>query len=172
MFKRLNSQRSNTNPLFWRTADYLLNKSSVFLSQSMHEVLKGWHRKHSYGVIWNDIREVRKLNIHRYIHREHEIPKPQGVYRTLGFPSRAWRIYLHGLNRSFRSVYPPPPPYAHPNQHGFQHGKGTDIAWLKIHHEVITDPDIYEYDLKKYFDTLNLDYLSVILHTLQLPAPL
>jgi retron-type reverse transcriptase len=63
-------------------------------------------------------------------------------------------------------------PYRHRTQHGFQHGQGTNTAWTQILSQVLDSPNIYEYDLKKYFDSINLTYLRGILLALGLPGRL
>jgi hypothetical protein len=46
------------------------------------------------------------------------------------------------------------------SQHGFRPGRGTLTAWKHILSNVIKAKDIYEFDLKGFFDSINLDYIS------------
>lgn len=167
-FRRLNQHRSNPR-VFWRISEHLINRSSSFASLMLFETFPGWHRKMDYGEIWELIKSFRSLNLQKYTHYTKAIPKPDGSYRYLGIPSPAWRLYLHGIQR-FLQVWLHP--FTHPHQHGFTPHKGTGTAWKQIHNEVISSPDVYEYDLKKFFDTINLDYLSNLLKNLQIPTPL
>lgn len=48
----------------------------------------------------------------------------------------------------------------HPAQHGFRPGRGTTTAWAHIMDTVIHARDIFEFDLKGYFDSINLKYIS------------
>lgn len=50
--------------------------------------------------------------------------------------------------------------------------RGCSTAWKQIHAEVLSSPNIYEFDLRKYFDSINLDYLTDILLRTQLPHSL
>ena len=63
-------------------------------------------------------------------------------------------------------------PYQSANQHGFWPGRGTDTAWKQIHSEVLNSTHIYEFDLKSFFDTINLSYLNMILEQIELPLEL
>lgn len=110
-----------------------------------------------------------KTNFKRLSLPTKKIPKPDGGTRTLGIPSLSWRLYQHGLERILQVWLHP---YSHPYQHGFLSSRGTDSAWRQIHREVLKSSDIYEFDLKKFFDSINLDYLRRILLCLQIPANL
>lgn len=54
-------------------------------------------------------------------------------------------------------------PYISSSQHGFLPGRGTATAWYQIYSEVLSSDNIFEFDLRKYFDSINLDYLSDML---------
>jgi hypothetical protein len=56
-----------------------------------------------------------------------------------------------------------------PEQHGFRPGRGTMSAWKVILSEVIHAKDIYEFDLKKFFDSVSLDAVSARLIEYQVP---
>jgi hypothetical protein len=167
-FIRLNKNKHR--PLvYWRICEHMLNRSDAYLTLLMHNVYPQWHRKRSYGSVWRDVWKFRKLDLRDYRHTELPFPKGDGTYRYLGIPRTYWRLYLHGLQQ-FLQIFLRP--YDHPWQHGYQHSKGTGTAWKQILKEVIHSPNIYEFDLRKYFDTINLDYLSQILTGMQLPAGL
>lgn len=166
-FERLN--KSRTNPaLFWRISEHLLHRSGSYLSLCLHETLPGWHRKSKYGDIWQAVTEMRALNFGNYDHTLKSIPKAGG-HRHLNIPTLPWRLYLHGLNLLLQIWLSP---YQHPDQHGFVPGRGTATAWKKILTDVIHSSDIYEFDLKKFFDTINLDYLNDLLKRTGVPPKL
>lgn len=48
----------------------------------------------------------------------------------------------------------------HPDQHGFRPNRGTKTAWQQVLSETIHAPDIFEFDLKSFFDSVNLDAIS------------
>ena len=164
-FIRLNKHRGNP-ATFWRIAEYLLNRSASYTTLLMFETFPGWHRKRSYRNVWKDVCNLNRLRLDRYSYKNKDIAKGCGGTRRLGIPTTPWRLYQHGLQLLLQIWLSP---YLHPWQHGFVHGRGTDTAWLKIHEEVLDKPYIYEFDLKKFFDKVNLDYLSDILHSHQIP---
>ena len=167
-FLRLN--KSVDNPvLFWRICEHLLNRSSSFAVLLLHSVKPGWHRTETYGDIWKIMMDFRKIDLNLYKYKEREIPKGPSSVRYLGVPSTHWRLYLHGL-QLFLQVWLHP--YSHPSQHGYTKHRGTDSAWQQLHREVLNSSNIYEYDLKQFFDSVNLDYLGSILIGLQIPSPL
>jgi len=43
------------------------------------------------------------------------------------------------------------------SQYGFRPGRGTLQAWQKVLGSVIGEDNIYEYDLKGFFDSVNTD---------------
>lgn len=47
------------------------------------------------------------------------------------------------------------------SQHGFRPGRGTLTAWRHILKDVVKSKDIYEFDLKGFFDSINLDYIAM-----------
>lgn len=51
----------------------------------------------------------------------------------------------------------------HPSQHGYRPHRGTASAWKVILSEVIKARDIFEFDLKNFFNSVNLDAISVAL---------
>ncbi len=113
------------------------------------------------------IRQYYSLDYTKYTYRRREIPKANGGTRSLGIPSMAWRLYLHGLNHLLLIAT-----RAHesPNQHGFIPGRGTSTAWQQMQSEVIHHRYIYEFDLEKYFDRININYLGDILTLIGLPS--
>ena len=48
----------------------------------------------------------------------------------------------------------------HASQHGYVPSKGVGTAWKVILNEVIDSRDIFEFDLKGFFDSVNLEYIS------------
>lgn len=167
-FIRLNKLRSNPSA-YWRIAEYLLNRSASYTTLLMFETFPGWHRKRKYRNVWKDICNLRRLRLDLYEYKNKTIPKNGGGTRTLGIPATHWRLYQHGLQVLLQIWLSP---YCHPWQHGFVHGRGTDTAWRQIHDEVLDKAYIYEFDLKKFFDKVNLDYLQILLLRLRLPASL
>lgn len=63
-------------------------------------------------------------------------------------------------------------PYMHPSQHAFYPGKGTDTAWKEIQARIIHLKYICEFDLSKFYDRVNLDYLKGFLSKTGMPTEL
>lgn len=169
-FRRLHNNRNNMTA-YWRLGEHLLKRSSSYLSLSLFETLPGWHRSKPYPKIWAAVKATRKLSFNNYDHFAVAIAKNgiTGEKRYLQVPDLSWRIYLHGLNNimmvwldNFQSLY----------QHGFLKHRGTSTAWKQIHHEALDSPNIYEFDLRKFFDSINLDYLSDLLPRTGMPKAL
>lgn len=157
------------NTAYWRTALYLMRHSKVFFVLGLNHVKPRWHREMGLGSVINLARGVMRIAQTPYAELDYRrvyIPKPNGDWRPLGVPTLPWRIYLHNLNQFlvFRLNKEIPG-----SQHGFRPNQGTLTAWKQILGEVINQPDIYEFDLKKFFDLINLDWISKELILLGLP---
>jgi len=60
-------------------------------------------------------------------------------------------------------------PLMSPWQHGGQPGKGPTTAWAELLRKVITARDIYEYDLKGFFNSFKLSAMHLALHNAGVP---
>lgn len=123
----------------------------------------------SFDRIKRIIRKYNNLNLDKYNYKKVIIPKANGKLRSLGVSTPEWRIYQTGLNMIllvFTSIY------QHPSQHGFIPNRGTDTAWKEIHSKIINKSNIFEFDLKEFFDRVQLDYLCSILQKMEIPSSL
>ncbi len=165
-FKRL--RKNVHNPvLFWRIAIRLLTKSYSYITICYQRVNPNWHRNTQYHEVLTHIRKLCNLNLLKYEYTVIRIPKPDGSTRPLGGPTMAWRIFLHGLN-NILLVYLSP--YIPDNQHGFLPGRGTGTAWKAILSEATASRNIFEFDLNKFFDRVNLHYLERIFKVIGIPS--
>lgn len=163
-FRRLNANRHNPSK-FWSIATHLLFRSHSYRVICFNHVYPQWHRKYKYSVVKNILLSLKDLDVMRYDHKIRHIPKPNGELRPLGIPSPAWRILLHGLNNILLLWLSP---YIHSQQHGFYPGRGTLTAWQDLS-KLLTSTHIYEFDLRKFFDSVNLMYLSKVLKLTGIP---
>jgi len=164
-FERLNRSRGNS-ALYWTIANQLQKQSNAYLIMSINAVIPNWHRRQPYGKMWELIKECDQLRrrdyLSEYQYKLLTIPKGNGENRLIGIPKLKYRILLHGLNNLLVTYLGPS---LNSNQHGFLPGKGSDSAWQKIHHEILKSPNIYEFDLKTFFDKIELTYLMNILRS-------
>lgn len=162
--ERLRMYKHNPK-LFTRIAWHLM-MSKTYQVACLQHVFQGWHRSKPYGEIKALMRRVAKeLEQQRkqagpMQFRRKYIPKPNGKMRGLGIPSPHWRIILHGWN-TILTIWFENKQSA--NQHGFWPTRGTTTAWKQIHKEVIPARNIYEFDLERFFDSVNLTYLHDLL---------
>jgi len=161
--KRLNKLRDSPKK-FWTVANYLRKESVSFQVYCLNSVLPNWHRNYPYGKVWKwlnlSISRIGKLNYRRIWLQEKTKARPLGV------PIIPDRIHLHGLQDLLMIWLSP---YHNENQHGFWKGQGTSTAWKTIHEKVLQSENIYEFDLKKFFDTINITYLLNLLREVKTP---
>lgn len=93
------------------------------------------------------------------------IPKDSDSYRPLGVPSVEWRVYLHMFNNLlvfFRF------PREGQIQHGYLTGRGVITAWKRLL-LLVEKPDLYEFDLKGFFDRVSLPAINEELRAMLVP---
>jgi len=150
---------------FWLEGYRLLGTVSLRIL-ALHLTFPGWHREYRYKDIKNLSLSVDQINLKDYRYTKVSIPKPDGSKRELGVPSRKWRLYLFGLNVLLSIWLYPEINY---RQHGFIKRKGTLTAWRQIYKEVLDRKYIYEFDLRKFFDSIDISYLLTELRKEHIP---
>lgn len=168
MFKILNKNRSDSR-IFWNLGLLLLGSSIAFRISCLKRILPKWYKSERWSKVKRMFKKYKKLDIQNYIYKQVFIPKTDGSLRPLGVPSPEWRLLLAGLNMlllTFLSLY------QHPNQHGYLPNKGTESAWSQMDEEILSKGFIYDFDLMKFFDSVDLTNLRNILISTDMPLHL
>lgn len=150
---------------YWRLVDYILKHSKVFFVMGLRKVNLNWHRNMKYSDVIKLYKKVKGIALRESFRIDYKrvyIDKSSTKGRPLGVPTLAWRVYLGLLNDflylGIRDKIPA-------SQHGFQMGKGTLTAWKEFFELAVHKRNIYEFDLEKFFDTVDLKALCKVLNT-------
>lgn len=146
--------------LFFRIQEACLTRSVSFRVSAINHVLPSWWYSWSFDSIYMLNKQVSKILKNKRTDLKAErvyIMKANGKWRPLGVPKPSWRVALHMVNNmlveSFRQDLLP-------SQHGYIPGKGTLTAWRDIIENVIKKDNIYETDIKGFFDNIELKEIS------------
>nr|YP_010170437.1 hypothetical protein K8K84_mgp033 [Phanerochaete carnosa]QRZ60419.1 hypothetical protein [Phanerochaete carnosa] len=171
-FEKLSDHAYTSNPAFWAIANTLMQSHSYQL-MGLYAVFPTWQRNKPYHQIRNLLQELQELNATTFTgrplgYRRIWIPKPGSTEtRPLNIPSPVQRVHLRMLNDILNVWFES---YNSPSQHGFRPGLGTTTAWNAIIPKIKTSSDIYEYDFRKFFDSIHLQYLQQVLTMQGMPA--
>lgn len=139
---------------YFNIAEQLM-RSHIYIIVSLSRVIPRWHREQPLSLMVKTCEEVKQMVVARPSSMKFKrvyIPKGE-TYRPLGVPTLPWRVYLHMwtniLHLYLGNLIPE-------SQHGFQPGKGTLTAWKEILAKVINKQNIYEFDLKQFFPSVDI----------------
>ena len=154
---------AKTDPVkCWRIGMRLVRKSNIFFVMALNHVFPKWHREMKLSSVIRLAIAVRRIanNPESKLDFKRVYLKEPKKWRPLGVPTPAWRIYLHMMNVILTFYYEASNKFRD-SQHGFRPGRGTLTAWKHILENVVKAKDIYEFDLKGFFDSINLDYIAM-----------
>lgn len=164
---------------YWKLG-FRLMRSHVYQVSAFNYVYHNWHRNMSLGEALSILERTKELchnqateiKFHRtYIpKKESEELGPENA-RPLGVPSPEWRVYLHMLNNLIV--------WSRTGKEGSQHAyfpqRGVATAWEEILTQIQRKEwrYIYEFDLTKFFDRVDLQWNRNLLCTwLRYPVPI
>lgn len=153
---------------FARNAKFLFERSNTVKMVFLNRTFPGWYKEMEIKEIVAIFSEVRKISQNEYEGLDVKrvmIPKPDGTSRPLSVPTKGWRLYsnwqlflLWMWNRAQNNIPD--------NQHGSIPGRGTKTAWEHIIEKVLDAPDIFEFDLKKFFDRVYWNKIAMTMRAL------
>lgn len=151
---------------YWKLSTILLKRSRIWFMMSLRHVFPRWHREFPYWFVLKLRRDYLKLikdfdtGIRLDYRRVYIEKANKRGWRPLGVPKPVFRILLNSINNMLVLCLDP---WLKDEQHGFRPKRGTLTAWKQILTTVINKQYIYEYDLEKYFDKINLNYVETTL---------
>lgn len=159
--------------IFWAEAEKLMRTSTAFRTAAFNAVLKGWYKEIPFEQLYyinhslNRILRKRETDLKYFrVHIPKDGPKAQLKWflenpdkeytrtRPLGVPTYAWRIALHLWNgflvifleeeiKKFNHAYTP--------------GVGTKSCITEWVNKVLPSPFVYEFDIKGFFNNVDID---------------
>lgn len=169
--KRLKKLATQDPAMFWKVAKKLIAESSVFRVMAIEHVLGNWYKEKPLWYVMMINRKVNKLiNTESTNMESKRVYIPKGdTYRPLGVPKTEWRILMH-MWANFLTLFLKENKILMDSWHGFIPTRGCLSAWRSFFKEKLHENAfIYEIDLKQFFPTCHVNYITEILLNLKIP---
>lgn len=150
---RLDKAKDSGNAdLYWRIADALCKRSRSLHVCFLNKAAKGWYFNRDRNFAYRMMRLIPGLLSQTEIKSNRTfLEKSNGKLRPIGAPNKEWNIILAAqtwfLNKWVDDRI-------EDHQHGFRPGKGLWSAWIDVLTNVIDADNIYEYDFRKFFNSV------------------
>lgn len=155
--------------LYWSKSMFLVKRSRTFFLTQLRRTFPRWHREFPLWWVINLYKKYLLLarnNACNMQVRRVFIDKDAKSKRPLGVPNAAWRLYL-GLVNQFAQHFLKNK--ISNSQHAYMYGKGTLTAWTEIISKVISSENIFEFDLKGFFPSVDLLKLKPVMEKYGVP---
>jgi len=157
---------------FDKLAKYALKHSVALRLVSLYRVEPTWYKDKSWADIaraWERLIHICRKESTYLVVRKVEIPKSDGSMRPLGVPNLAFRIYMN-MQYTLLSIWIRDMQSSW--QHGFRPWHGVGTAWADVLHNVVDSKFIYEFDLRKFFDSIDHKALKMAMEEYGVPDTL
>lgn len=158
---RLNRALTNNEQLKpLRIFTSLVQYSWTYRTMWFNRIAKGWYYKYSIsevkGILAKLDRIIKKWNANITYHRVY-ISKGNGKVRPLGVPNLEDRIFSAMWTDLYYKILES---LISDRQHGYRPNKSTRTAWDQVWENISPTSQVYEFDLKSFFNKINMDALE------------
>lgn len=160
--------RKGEPKLFWTIAHSCIKNSVSFRVSAYNRVFPQWWHEESMSQVWMKLKRIQKLIISKssdLLFTRCYIPKGD-TFRPLGVPSGEWRVVMH-MHNNWLTMYLRPT--LEKFNHAYLPGKGALTAWKELITKALKYDYIYEFDLKQFFPSVDVEKVTEILQKKKVP---